>query len=228
MTDGGHAKAKPKGAAHGRDSEEVFSGPRPTVRWSKRGSAHRDFGVVEYRGPSRWTLPSLVAGDSGKMNKISSVQSTPLAIFRAMALGHILLRSIANPRVAVPIAGGVLILLCWWGVSASHLARQIDRREPTSMRLEEAVAASKDGELYVRVSDAQLDCDKALTGSFGQAFALLDHARSRRGHGYATELRCEQGTCVGGRVPPSPVFTIRGSRWGGLERHARSLGLSRF
>ena len=86
-----------------------------------------------------------------------------------------LLRSIANPRVAVPIAGGVLILVCWWGVSATHLARQIDRRQPTPMRFEEAVAASKDGELYVRVSDARLDCDKGLVGPFGQAFALLDH-----------------------------------------------------
>lgn len=98
-----------------------------------------------------------------------------MTILRAMALGHIFLRSLANPRVALPLAGGVLILVSWWGIAASHLARQIDRHDPTPMRFEEAVAASKDGEIYVRINDARLDCDKGLTGSFGNAFALLEH-----------------------------------------------------
>lgn len=93
-----------------------------------------------------------------------------------MSIGPVLLRALAKPVVTLPIAGGVLLLLSWWGVSAGQLARQIDRKEPTPMRFEEAVVKAKDDEIYVRIRDAKVDCDKRLHGRDERvAFALLDH-----------------------------------------------------
>ncbi len=91
-----------------------------------------------------------------------------------MGLGQHILRAVTTPRFALPLAAALFLGFGWWAVRSLQLARQIDRRAPTAMSVDDAVAASHDGDLFVRLDGAKLDCSKELIGDFGEAFAVND------------------------------------------------------
>ena len=79
-------------------------------------------------------------------------------------MGSLILRSLTRVVVALPLAAILIAAYAWWGHEAFQLARQIDARRPTTMRYDDAAAAARDHELYVRLDDARLDCTQGLAG----------------------------------------------------------------
>jgi hypothetical protein len=89
-------------------------------------------------------------------------------------MGPLIFRAITKAAVALPLAALLVLGYAWWGHAALQLARQIDGHRPETAHLDEAAETARDRDLYVRLSDAQLDCGKELSGDFGDAFALAD------------------------------------------------------
>lgn len=91
-----------------------------------------------------------------------------------MTLSGYLFAALIRPRFSIPIGALAIAGLCWWGASAYRLVRQVGDHAPTAMSFPDAVRASKDGEVYVRLTGATPDCTKTLRWSFGTAIALVD------------------------------------------------------
>jgi hypothetical protein len=91
-----------------------------------------------------------------------------------MTFAGYLFTAIIRPRFSAPLGALAVARLLAWALSAQALVRQIAAHAPTSMSFSEAVKASKDGEVYVRMTGATPDCSRVLEWSFGQAVALAD------------------------------------------------------
>lgn len=119
---------------------------------------------------------------------------------------------LVRPRFAVPLGTLALFGLGWWAVSAQRLLRQIDSRTPTTMSLTAAVNSSKDGEVYVRLTDLTVDCEKVLNWNFGRAVALVTPAGqvAAMGHFESCPERVS-GTLEG--VFLEPPYGIYGEAW---------------
>ncbi len=115
-----------------------------------------------------------------------------------MTLAGYIFLTITRPRFSAPLGLLAIVGLCWWGTAAYRLVRQFEEHAPVTMSLTEAVKASRDGEVYVRISDVNLDCDKALSGRFGTVFALSD----ADGH---VAAMARLGSC-----PPAPRLVADG------------------
>src|SRR5690348_15731817 len=89
-------------------------------------------------------------------------------------MGPLLFRALVRIGVALPLAALVLVAFAWWGARSWRLASQIDRQEPTAMPFSDAVARSRDGDVYARMDDAHLDCAKSLVAPAGVTFAVVD------------------------------------------------------
>jgi hypothetical protein len=110
-------------------------------------------------------------------------------------MGQLLFRTVTKIWFAVPLAILVVLGFAWWASASCRLARQIDRHEPTAMGFDEAVAAGKDGDVYVRLDTGKLDCSKGLAREFGKAFAILD--RDGRVAAMARLPDCATGQAAG-------------------------------
>ncbi len=115
-------------------------------------------------------------------------------------MGHPLLRALLTPRFALPLAALAMVGAGWWGIDALRLGQQMDARSPTPMRLADAIKASKNHEIYVRLEAASLDCGKGVRGDFGRAFALLDE--DGRIPAIARSERCETTPLIGVFIEP--------------------------
>ncbi len=91
-----------------------------------------------------------------------------------MTLSGYIFTVIIRPRFSGPIGALAIVGLCWWAASAYRLVRQFDEGTPLAMTFPDAVTASKDGELYVRMTGATPDCSKVLSWNFGTAVALVE------------------------------------------------------
>ena len=91
-----------------------------------------------------------------------------------MTLSGYLFTVIIRPRFSGPIGMFAIVGLCWWAMSAYRLVRQFDDHAPSTMSFSAAVKASRDGEVYVRLTGAAPDCSKVLHWNFGTAVALVD------------------------------------------------------
>jgi fluoride ion exporter CrcB/FEX len=94
-----------------------------------------------------------------------------------MTFAGYLFTAIIRPRFSAPLGTLAFAALLAWAWSAQALVRQIAAHAPTAMSFSEAVKASKDGEVYVRMTGATPDCTRVIDWSFGPAVALVD------GHG---------------------------------------------
>lgn len=91
-----------------------------------------------------------------------------------MTFSGYLFTAIIRPRFSGPIGVLAIMGLGWWAMSAYRLLRQFDDHAPSTMSFPEAVKASKDGEVYARLTGATPDCNKMLHWNFGTAVALTD------------------------------------------------------
>jgi hypothetical protein len=91
-----------------------------------------------------------------------------------VTLAGYLFTAIIRPRFSGPIGALAIVGLCWWATSSYRLVRQIDEHAPSTVSFAEAVKASKDGEIYVRITGATPDCNKVLHWNLGTVVALVD------------------------------------------------------
>jgi hypothetical protein len=91
-----------------------------------------------------------------------------------MTLSGYLFAAITRPRFSGPIGILAIGALCWWALISYRLVGQFDARAPSTLSLSEAVKASKEGEVYVRIQGAALDCTKVIHWNFGTGVAMVD------------------------------------------------------